>query len=70
MSCYDDAVEEIRKNGGELMSGNAIAEDGVRYAHCWVNRDGIVIDSWNWKDHSGWNGNPPVEFHLPKTNEL
>lgn len=66
MSCYDDAVKEIRVNGGKLMSGCAVAPNGIRYAHCWVERDGIIIDSWKWEFHSGWNGSPAVELHLTK----
>lgn len=66
LTCFDRAVREIKKNGGELWSGFAVnPRDGRRYSHTWVVRNGEVVDPMKWRDHE-----PLQHLYVPGSPEF
>jgi len=51
LNCYDTHAVEAYTNGGELAYGTAIGPDGERYSHVWVERNGGILDKFEWTDH-------------------
>jgi len=50
LNCHQVHVKAMEP-GDELRYGWAIAPDGNRYQHCWLKRDGQIVDLYNWTYH-------------------
>jgi len=51
LNCYDTHAVEVYNNGGELVYGTAIGPDGKRHSHVWVERNGGILDKFEWTYH-------------------
>jgi hypothetical protein len=49
-NCHEAHVDAMIE-GDELHYGYASGPEDVRYQHCWIVRDGEVIDLFGWTDH-------------------
>lgn len=66
MNCYQRSVQEIKRRGGKLISGQATnPKDNKEWAHCWVLRDDAIVDTSNWYNHHGG-----IELYMPGTPEF
>jgi hypothetical protein len=53
LNCQDAHVRELRSGRpGTLRYGWAVAPDGRRYQHCWIQTpEGQVDDLFGWTEH-------------------
>lgn len=56
LNCFQihSVKNEIEK--GKLVYGTAIAPDGHRHSHTWIDKNGKIIDLFNWTDHKPEGG--------------
>jgi hypothetical protein len=53
LNCHDAHVNAMVK-GDELHYGYALGPNDDRYQHCWIVREGELIDLFNWTDHEDY----------------
>lgn len=52
LNCFQiHTVELMLSEGGRLQHGTAIAPDNYRHSHTWIEKDGKIIDLFNWTEH-------------------
>jgi len=52
LNCFQiHTVELMLSEGGKLQYGTAIAPDNYRHSHTWIEKDGKIIDLFNWTEH-------------------
>lgn len=52
LNCFQiHTVELMLSEGGKLQYGTAIAPDGHRHSHTWIEKDRKIIDLFNWTEH-------------------
>lgn len=50
LNCYDSHIKEMTI-GDEMHYGWAIGPNENKYQHCWIVRNGKIIDLFNWENH-------------------
>jgi hypothetical protein len=50
LNCHDAHVERMVE-GDELHYGWALGPEEIRYQHCWIVRNGQLLDLFNWTCH-------------------
>lgn len=65
LNCFQvHTIEILLSEKGKLQYGTAIAPDGHRHSHTWIEKNGKIFDIFNWEEHK-----PEGYFDLPKDKE-
>jgi hypothetical protein len=44
-----------KQPGDQIIAGFALGPGEKRYAHCWIVRDGNIVDLFNWTEHEPYH---------------